>query len=1276
MPPAFARLLAATVTTAILVSGAGADESLERRLQTMPSAEIEAHVRLHGDPRRGALLFYKSAAACSRCHASGSEVTPLGPNLATIGPDASVQHIVESLLEPSRKIRKGFETVSIVTTDGRVLNGLIARQDAVQLVLRDATNLLQEVVVARSDIDEMRTTDVSMMPQGLIASLRDEREFYDLVRYVRELAVGGAARAAELQPSAEELVVVDDTLDLDHARILAALGEKDFKAGRETYLGHCVNCHGSDGNTPKLPTARAFGRDALKYGADPYRMFLTVSRGAGLMAPLSHLSPKERYQVVYYVREALMKGRNPDYQAVDEAYLAGLPQGAGLGEQEESGDRDYGPVLGSQLGNQVNNGLTFRLTEDVSVCYDLHRMRFAAAWQGGFLDLSQTHHYRQRGERMPQIRGDEIPALSQWAWELNGSFDLPADAKPPRGPVRNDWLQYHGYDLHGDRAILSYGIHGREVLESIAATMEDRRVSLIHTLRVGPGDRPLRLAVAQLASTGGPSGLVDALTGEIHPFDEPSAGAVAVITGQSALRDVPKPHPNQARHVIAGKAARDLDLGTTGRTTLVRFRSDDSGTLIASTPLAGVWQPNGKSLFLRGGRLVYDIGWVGAMTSQTAVADGKWHVAALVVDDAQTRLYIDGRLEAERKGFRREPVDAFVLKIGATATNFGGDLDGDVDWVRILDRAWTTDEVGLLGRAETPPDGPALLAWAPGAEDSPPVTVSASVNWGLGCAAKVLDDVDGLVWSHDDAGRLTLTIPPSSRDRQFRVVRSTAANAEELKAIRQQLAAIADDPPLDLSTATHGGPQRWPQLLEFAGRLGEPVNGYALDTIPVPFENPWNAWLRTSALDFLDDGRCVVTTHGGDVYLVSGVDKSLSHVTWKRFAAGLFEPFGVRVVDGTIYVTCRDGLKRLHDFNGDDEADYVEAFWADDDVSCSFHAYNFDLQTDSAGNFYFAKAGQYTQHHRPGTIMRVPLEGGRAEVVAWGLRTPNGMGRLADDRFTVSDNQGPWMPAGKISLIRPGSFLGNMPINDEQTEWLKLRHGGTLPETFDEPIVWTPQELDNSCGGQVWVDDPRFGPLSGRLLHSSFGKGWLYAMSLQEVGAVMQGAIVALPHQWDAGVMRLRVNPADGQLYGTGLSGWQGPAGGHDGCLQRLRYTGDDVQMIDRVQVDAEGIELTFTFPIDPESACDPAAYEAEMWDYLWSQRYGSDQFSVRNPGQPGHDGLTIERVRQLSERSVKLVIPDLAVCDQLRLHMLFRDASPRPFAEQVYLTIHAIPGN
>ena len=109
-----------------------------------------------------------------------------------------------------------------------------------------------------------------------------------------------------------------------------------------------------------------------------------------------------------------------------------------------------------------------------------------------------------------------------------------------------------------------------------------------------------------------------------------------------------------------------------------------------------------------------------------------------------------------------------------------------------------------------------------------------------------------------------------------------------------------------------------------------------------------------------------------------------------------------------------------------------------------------------------------------------------------------------------------------------------------------------------------PQEFDNSSSAQVWVDDKRFGPLSGRLLHCSFGKGWIYYLMLQDVGPVSQAAIVALPFQFDAGLMRIKLNPADGQVYATGLSGWQGPPEGKDGCLQRLRYTGQPTQIARR----------------------------------------------------------------------------------------------------------------
>ncbi|NNE90167.1 MAG: cytochrome c, partial [Verrucomicrobiales bacterium] len=68
----------------------------------------------------------------------------------------------------------------------------------------------------------------------------------------------------------------------------------------------CTNCHGADGVNAPLPTARAFGNGELKFGADPYSMFQTLTKGNGLMGPQTSMSPKERYQVIYYIRETFI----------------------------------------------------------------------------------------------------------------------------------------------------------------------------------------------------------------------------------------------------------------------------------------------------------------------------------------------------------------------------------------------------------------------------------------------------------------------------------------------------------------------------------------------------------------------------------------------------------------------------------------------------------------------------------------------------------------------------------------------------------------------------------------------------------------------------------------------------------------------------------------------------------------------------------------------------------------------------------------------------------
>ena len=198
-----------------------------------------------------------------------------------------------------------------------------------------------------------------------------------------------------------------------------------------------------------------------------------------------------------------------------------------------------------------------------------------------------------------------------------------------------------------------------------------------------------------------------------------------------------------------------------------------------------------------------------------------------------------------------------------------------------------------------------------------------------------------------------------------------------------------------------------------------------------------------------------------------GIDEKLEKVTWRRFASGLYHPLGLKIVKGEIFVTCRDGIWRLNDLNNDGECDFYEAFNFDVKVTKSFHEFVFDLQTDPAGNFYFAKAGPVKNGGRGfdeimaqhGTLMRVSPDGAKLDVIATGFRAPNGIGVGPHGELTSGDNEGTWTPACKINWIKPGGFYGVVP----------LAHREVPPTDYDRPLCWLPKRVDNSGGGQVWV---------------------------------------------------------------------------------------------------------------------------------------------------------------------------------------------------------------
>lgn len=512
-------------------------------------------------------------------------------------------------------------------------------------------------------------------------------------------------------------------------------------------------------------------------------------------------------------------------------------------------------------------------------------------------------------------------------------------------------------------------------------------------------------------------------------------------------------------------------------------------------------------------------------------------------------------------------------------------------------------------------------------------------------------------------GHLQVRLPATNSPVDFRVI-LWSGPADNVT--RKSGDFLLLHPPINPKDLCQGGPVQWPQTLVTRGRLGS-GGAYVVDTVSIPFDNPWRSWMRLTAFDFFSDGRAAVSTWNGDVWLVSGLDDKLDRVTWKRFAAGLFEPLGLRIVNDEVFVLCRDQLMRLRDLNGDGEADFYECFNNDTWVSPSYHAFAFDLQTDRAGNFYYTRCGQRVDPALPlnGGMVIVSKDGLHAELIATGLRAANGMAIGPNDEIVCGDNQGNWIPSSRINWIKTGGFYGYLPHARREPP----------PTDYEKPICWLPMTIDNSSGGQAWVTSDRWGPLKGQLLHTSYGRGTLFLTLMEDVDGVRQGGVVQFPLKFDSGIMRARFNPRDGQLWVCGLRGWQ-TGGGRDGALQRVRYTGKPVHLPSALRVAKSGLNITFTSEMNEASATDDQNYAVEQWNYEWTEKYGSPEFSAANPGKQGHDSVAIKSVKLSADRkTVFLEIPEIKPVMQMKIRFRLKAADGTPVEHEIYNTINRVPG-
>jgi mono/diheme cytochrome c family protein len=500
-----------------------------------------------------------------------------------------------------------------------------------------------------------------------------------------------------------------------------------------------------------------------------------------------------------------------------------------------------------------------------------------------------------------------------------------------------------------------------------------------------------------------------------------------------------------------------------------------------------------------------------------------------------------------------------------------------------------------------------------------------------------------------DAGFWIAELPGAAKTRLF-ISRTAQAALATL--------GNAYQAPPALDPLTQGGPTCWPQHVTTTSVPGTAGTAFIADTFPLPVDNPWQSWMRPGGFDFTPDGKAaILAMWNGDVWRVDGVmDPAPATLRWRRIASGLFQPLGVKFRGSELFITCRDQLARLRDLNNDGEIDFIECFNNDHQVTEHFHEFAMGLQTDAAGNFYYAKSARHAlpalvPHH--GTLLRISADGSHTDILANGFRAANGICLNPDGTFFVTDQEGHWTPKNRINRVTTGGFYGNMLGYGEVTD--------PADSAMEQPMVWITNAKDRSPGELLWVPDNIWGALGGSLLNLSYGTGRAFIVPHELAGGRWQGAVCELPMPaFATGIMRGRF-AADGALYTCGMFAWAGNAT-TPGGFYRIRR-GDQAAHVPLAIHPASGVlRVTFSDPLD-QADVKPDAFTFKVWSLKRTAGYGSQHYDEHSLP------ITAARIGK-DARTLTLDIPALSPTQCYELTVKLRGSNGSPVERSIHGTI------
>jgi putative membrane-bound dehydrogenase-like protein len=131
----------------------------------------------NGDAHRGIEVFNRVCGQCHKIYGQGQEV---GPDI-TVNGRASVEQLLSNVFDPSLVIGAAYQARIVQAADGRIITGLLTEDSPQRVVLKVQGGKLE--TIARDSIEAMKTSELSLMPEGLEKQLKPQ-EIADLFAYI------------------------------------------------------------------------------------------------------------------------------------------------------------------------------------------------------------------------------------------------------------------------------------------------------------------------------------------------------------------------------------------------------------------------------------------------------------------------------------------------------------------------------------------------------------------------------------------------------------------------------------------------------------------------------------------------------------------------------------------------------------------------------------------------------------------------------------------------------------------------------------------------------------------------------------------------------------------------------------------------------------------------------------------------------------------------------------------------------------------------------------